>query len=351
MFVAITFILNIIFTMLYICITNRIYKSNRTKAIHFCKFALGVKVAIYIPCLFVFAYYLKLLRVPKLLSFLPMLYITFLLLVDSALFFKTIKKIRGITISFKSYLRTVFLDSLIIMCPSFFVTILRNFSDNNDTLFYIMLIIFVFAYNLLYPVLMRFKYKADRCQNKELELFVADNRFNLFIYNGNAIKEANVLICGIIPPYSMFISDYLVEHATKQELQSIIYHEIGHIKKAHLPIRNLFLLSCYPILVSVGFIMDAYFYDINIVLGILIFISLIILYGGILFLLISRYQEYQADDYAVKECKDRHVYISALQKLRHLNETFSQKPKARELFSTHPTIENRINRINKKFND
>lgn len=351
MIVAITFVFSIVFTILFIYITDSIYKSSRMKAIAFCKFSLSFKVAIYIPCLFVFAYYLNSIRVPKLLSFLPILYIMFLLLVDSALFFKTVKKIRGVTISFKRYLRIVCFEALIIVIPSFFLIILREFSDNNDTLFYIILVIFVIAYNLLYPVLMQFKYKAVRHQFEELGIFGSDNKFNLFIYNGTVTKEANVLISGIIPPYSMFISDYLVDHTTKQELEAIIYHEIGHIKKAHLLIRNLFLLSCYPVLVSVGFVMDVYFYDTNILLGILIFVSLIILYGGVLFLLISRHQEYQADNYAVKECKNKDVYISALKKLQYLNETFSRKPKAKELFSTHPTIENRIKQINKKFNN
>ena len=148
----------------------------------------------------------------------------------------------------------------------------------------------------------------------------------------------------------MFISDYLVEHTTKQELQAIIYHEIGHIKKVHLPIRVLLLLSAYPIFVGLGSIMDMYLYDINIVFGLLIVCSSLILYG-MLFLCIVRYQEYQADYYAIKECKDKHAYISALQKLQQLNDTLSKKSKARVLFSTHPTTENRIKRINKKFKD
>lgn len=352
MILAITFIVNILLTALFIYIANKCYKKDKLKAISFCRFSLGFKVAVYIPCVFAFSYFLNLINVPKFLSILPILYIIFLVILDASLFFRTIRKIRCITISFADYLRATLLDVIMIMLPAFCVIVSRAFLDNSDFIFYCLLVVLILGYNFLYPILMNLKYKGVRQQLEELETFrnnIKTKKYIFYVYNGTVIKEANVLICGIIPPYSLFISDYLISQTTPQELDAIIYHEMGHIKKAHLLIRNIFLLSCYPLLVGVGIIMDNYLSDINILAGILVMIIIMVLYGGVLFLFISRRQEYQADEYAVKKCKDKQIYISALKKLQSSNQFLSRKTSARDLFSTHPTIEKRINRINKYF--
>lgn len=62
----------------------------------------------------------------------------------------------------------------------------------------------------------------------------------------------------------------------------------------------------------IGWILDTYFPTINFLVGLIVMIFSLIFFGGVVFLLISRNQEYSADRYAVSILKDKYTYIFPL---------------------------------------
>ncbi len=159
---------------------------------------------------------------------------------------------------------------------------------------------------------------------------------------------ANVMITGLFPfCRCVFITDGVLANFSAEEIESLLAHEIGHIKKMHL--WGYFLFSiCYafgfvPLLVYLvgkfpaieDFLME------NKLASPLWVLAIIMVYFGAIFGLLSRKFEKQADKYAVELTGNKDVFISALRKLAKIN-ALPKKWAKTEVSQTHPATEERI---------
>lgn len=164
-------------------------------------------------------------------------------------------------------------------------------------------------------------------------------------------KNVNMLVTGY-RRMRIYIADTLIERFTEKQIESILAHEIGHIKYFHLWIRRgllvLFLILVYGLVVVLSPLVDSA--TISSVMAFLMILLFIILYLGFGMRVISRFQERQADRYVLDLGVDYRDYSTALLELARLNHMLTKLNKVDEAFQTHPSIVRRINWILQKAN-
>ena len=170
--------------------------------------------------------------------------------------------------------------------------------------------------------------------------------YKIFEYNGKTRKSANAMFDCMFGKGNIYFSDYLLDNMTEEEIEAIYLHEIGHIKKKHITIRNIMLMMIMPLMYIIGVIMDEIekVHHINIILGIILAMTILFGYMVIFYLYISRRQEYEADQYAIQNIDDICVMCRALKKLNELNDRLESRDDVM-VFKTHPTVYRRVNRI------
>jgi|GEM_PF-6116620 len=165
---------------------------------------------------------------------------------------------------------------------------------------------------------------------------------NIYEFNTMNNKYTNAYAFGgYLFNSKILISDNLKRVLTEKEFESVIAHELAHIKKHHKPVEGfvyLLAVSITQLLWSFMGEMDGY--DFILALGM---ISLVFHLHSFM----SRIHEKQADGYVIKIGCEPQIYISALQKV-HSQNVFPATPlgKLEEKLSTHPSLENRIKYIN-----
>ncbi|MCY6371653.1 M48 family metalloprotease [Clostridium ganghwense] len=246
--------------------------------------------------------------------------------------------------------------SIIPMMIMFTVIIMKPDNFNIDERFekYIHILIPAAVYLLItfiMPFFYKYMFKAEHLNDLELHdnllsfvRMAGINRVKMFLWPTKNNRHANALVAGLIRK-DIYVSDYLLENFTLEETQSILAHEIGHIKKHHLWIRTGLILGFIIIFPLLGEAMEMYeeqFSEISIWVGLLIFLSIFVLYFIVLRHYISRVQERQADTFVLDIGVEPLVYISALYKLAKLNNVVFKFGKLDEKFQTHPSIVKRI---------
>ncbi|MDJ0728228.1 MAG: M48 family metallopeptidase [Prochloraceae cyanobacterium] len=170
---------------------------------------------------------------------------------------------------------------------------------------------------------------ADRARVKLEQVYILDTEtINAFATSDNKI----------------ILTERILKYLNKREIDTVISHELGHLKYNHPQKLQTFILTI--VLLS--------FFSIG---GLLWFIHLGIIIESVLLLLVifvlircysrwlklSRSFEYIADAEAVRLTCDPVAYIQALNKIAALNTS-----KQRERLRTHPTISERIKVIVKQ---
>lgn len=337
------FVINAILSLLFLLYLNRSRRSKTTR-IKYLRNFLNLKPIIYFGCIFSFAFFLSHYKIKALALLIP-IYIIFLTLLDATIFYKLAMQLREGMISFSEYIKSSFTDMVIIILPLVLIVTLKILFPVLFKSPMFVLIMVAISYNILLPYILKLRFKNCRPLEINLPEEFKTEKYKVYVYDGEISKEANAMACGVIPPYHIYISDYLVDNLDSDELISVLLHEFGHIKKHHFVVKNLYLAGLYPLMSFLGWIMDTYFYSISIFLGIAIMLGVLILFGAGIFLLISRYQEYSADKFAISLIKDKNIFISALNKIKDLNLSSETKNKGEEFFSTHPPFDKRIKNI------
>lgn len=164
-------------------------------------------------------------------------------------------------------------------------------------------------------------------------------RYKLYIWNTSKSKEDNAFVSGLFR-YYIFISSSLIEDVTLPELETVITHEVGHIKNNHLVkkmIGKIFIIA--PL---VFIVVGPYFFSFNkglvYLLPILISVLGIFIGAGV-----ERKYELQADLYVSLYC-DGEVFSSALKKITKYE--LDGENSVDGLFQSHPSTEKRIRKIN-----
>jgi STE24 endopeptidase len=180
---------------------------------------------------------------------------------------------------------------------------------------------------------------------------------NVYKFNmSKNTKKANAAFTGIGKSKRILLGDTLLDNYTKDEIETVIAHELGHYKKKHI-IKNLIIGTASSF---VTLFLIAYFYDKSI--GWFNFISrtdiaalpLLSLWGMLIGLLItplsniiSRKYEYEADEYSVSSTGKPDDFINTLGKLNDQNLGDNDpNPFVEWFFYSHPSIKNRVYAIN-----
>ncbi len=179
---------------------------------------------------------------------------------------------------------------------------------------------------------------------KEVNFLYSDfvNKFNIKLKSLRVLKTsdckmANAWVTGI-RKNQIFVTDYLINNFTIKEVKGVLAHEIGHVKKKHIYYRFAIIIF---LLISSHYI-GVYFE--NFYWAELIYILISITF---IFTILFRYQENEADLYAIENTDDPYAYLSALEKLVHLNTSTLKVRKFEEKMHTHPSIDKRIARLKK----
>jgi Zn-dependent protease with chaperone function len=206
---------------------------------------------------------------------------------------------------------------------------------------------------IIAPLLMQFLWKTEPLTNTVLKQKLQQltdksgmKYRDIAVWQTGGLAIPNAAVAGIIPRNrKIFITDALLRNFTDEQIETIVAHEIGHIRHRHL------LISCC--LVFGYLISSVLFYQVVLkplmpmldgypILSSIVSILFFVFYFKVFFNFLSRRFEHQADLYAVDITKNPEAFKSALANLGFL----SGLPKiirfVLEIFNTHPSVDKRI---------
>jgi STE24 endopeptidase len=181
---------------------------------------------------------------------------------------------------------------------------------------------------------------------------------NLFVMDGSKrSSKANAFFSGLGAKKRIVLYDTLVNEYSKEEITAVLAHEIGHYKKKHTlttMIVSIIQMGIMLYILSLVINMPEFSLALGVKeksfhIGILVFsmlytpLSMLI---GVLMNIISRKNEYEADNFA-KTTYNHQPLISSLKKLS-VDSLSNLTPHRYYVFVnySHPTLLQRINKLN-----
>lgn len=194
-------------------------------------------------------------------------------------------------------------------------------------------------------------------RSKILE-FVRKNGFSVrdvYVVNlSKSTRKANAAFTGLGSTRRVLLADTLVENFTPNEVESVVAHELGHARKRHVLKGILYnTLTSFAVFYVAQGVLNAWSEPLGFdgphdiaafpLLGLVAFaMGLFLMPLGNLY---SRHHETQADDFALAQCPDRSVFVSALEKLGRMNlADFEPHPIIEFFLYSHPSLGKRIRR-------
>ncbi|WP_457565122.1 M48 family metallopeptidase [Caminibacter sp.] len=235
------------------------------------------------------------------------------------------------------------------------------------------LIGFVFSFvviilvNILYPFFAAMFNKFEPLEDKELKSAIEGMMEKVgFKSSGIFVMDAskrdtrlNAYFAGLGKSKRVVLFDTLLKKLNKDEILAVLGHELGHFKHKDI-LKNIAVTGVVLFIVFFifGHLPDKLFKDlgvpksgVNIVILMLLFMDMIIFILQPVINVISRHNEFAADDFG-GSLVDRKVLARALRKLVIENKHF---PKVSKLYSkiyyTHPPILERIERLENESTD
>jgi STE24 endopeptidase len=176
---------------------------------------------------------------------------------------------------------------------------------------------------------------------------------NVYKFNmSKNTKKANAAFTGIGKSKRILLGDTLLDNFSKDEIETVLAHELGHYKKKHI-IKNI-IIGTATSFFTLFFI--AFFYDKSVVwfnfisrtdISALPLLSLWTMLIGIILTpignIISRKYEYEADEYAVTSTGKPGEFIVTLEKLNDQNlGDKDPNPFVEWFFYSHPSVKKRV---------
>lgn len=246
-------------------------------------------------------------------------------------------------------LSVIYLPFLIIsfVVPSIYFL---NFSEFILNIICVCVLLFILVLWVIFtPKVMALSYNAKEIEQNSLlgyrlkKLMEKHDikRYKLYCWNSSRSKESNAMVSGI-RTYYLFISSTLIEEITLPELETVITHEIGHIKNRHL--MKMMIGKLFVVMSLVLTAIVPYIFVFNLLERIMFYflVVLVVMIGIIIGVNIERKYEIQADMYAAGY-NDPQLFASALKKITKCEE--EEKSKVDELFQSHPDIKERIEKV------
>lgn len=182
---------------------------------------------------------------------------------------------------------------------------------------------------------------------------------NIMVMDGSKRSaKANAFFSGIGNKKSIVLFDTLIEQLSQEEILAVLAHEVGHYKKKHIfqsiilsVLQTGIILFIFGIISNNPFMSEALgsqekLFHLSLITFALLF-SPISMITGVLMNMLSRKNEYEADDYAASTYNGESL-ISGLKKMtvKHLS---NPQPHPLYIFVnySHPTILQRIRNIRK----
>ena len=168
-------------------------------------------------------------------------------------------------------------------------------------------------------------------------------------------KKANAAFTGLGKTKRIILGDTLLNEYSKDEIETVIAHELGHYKHKHI-IKNLIFGTVSSFLtffiISILYKNSLSWFDFESITQIAA-LPLLSLWAMIIGLIqspigniLSRKYEYEADRYAIESTLKPESFINTLNKLTDQNLGDREPhPFVEWFFYSHPSIKNRINAI------
>ena len=226
-----------------------------------------------------------------------------------------------------------------------------------------MLFLNMFYADLIVPIFNKLTPLEEGDLRKKIEDYskkVGYSLKNIFVIDGSKrSSKANAFFSGLGPSKTIALYDTLIEKHTDEELVSVLAHEVGHYKKKHILysiIITIFQLGimCYLFEICMQYDLIANSLGsltMNFHIGIIAFSFLyspIGLITGIFMNILSRKNEFEADEYA-KQTYDGNALSLALKKLS-VDSLSNLYPHPLYVFIhySHPPLIKRLKALNKK---
>ena len=170
-------------------------------------------------------------------------------------------------------------------------------------------------------------------------------------------KRLNAYFGGLGSSKRVVLYDTLIEKLEKNELLAVLGHELGHFKHKDI-LKNIFssALMLFIMFVLVGNIPQSLFEALGVnkgaysIMGLFLLLSPLVSFVMMpLFGILSRHNEYRADEYG-SECESKEALCSALVKLADENKSFPHShPLTIALYFTHPALVERLKKLGMNF--
>lgn len=231
----------------------------------------------------------------------------------------------------KGYVLAILIGGLLI---SALIVLIEMMGNNFWLYFWIIITVFVLFLNVFYtswilPLFNRLQPIEDGELKSSIEAFSQKVGFplsNIFVMDGSKrSSKGNAFFSGLGKRKKVVLFDTLIENHTIEELTAVFAHEVGHYKKKHIILSTilsiaqmgvmLFLLSRMIFTSEVSLAMGGEVSTIHLnMLAFAILFSPLSRILGIFMNIISRKNEYEADEYAVKNY-DSTPLIDGLKKM------------------------------------
>ena len=179
---------------------------------------------------------------------------------------------------------------------------------------------------------------------------------NVFTFDmSKNTKKANAAFTGLGKTKRIILGDTLLSNYSKDEIETVIAHELGHYKHKHI-LKNILFGTVSSFLtffvISILYKNSLSWFDFESITQIAA-LPLLSLWAMIIGLLqtpignvLSRKYEYEADRYAIESTHKPDSFVSTLNKLTEQNLGDKEPhPFVEWFFYSHPSIKNRINAI------
>ena len=223
----------------------------------------------------------------------------------------------------------------------------------------------MFYTSIIVPIFNKLNPLEDGTLREKIETFAKKINFpltNIFVIDGSKRStKANAYFSGLGSKKTIVLFDTLINEQTEEELVSVLAHEVGHYKLKHIQKGMiigilqmgalLFLLSLFinkpELSQALGLQTDTPIFHLGLIAFSLLY-SPISMLTGIFMNMLSRKNEFEADNYAKENIGTGNYLISALRKLSANNLSNLNPNKWYVFFHySHPPLLERVRNLMK----
>lgn len=245
-----------------------------------------------------------------------------------------------------------------------FYFILREFGDYwwlvfASAMFFISVILSQIFPVLIFPIFYKVKPIEDEELKERIKILAKDAGLKVKdVYSFNMsknTKKANAAFTGLGKTKRIILGDTLLSSYSKDEIETVIAHELGHYKKKHI-IKNIIFgtVNSFAMffIISLLYKISLNWFGFKTITEIAA-LPLLTLWAMLIGLiqtpisnLLSRKFEYEADQYAIESTRKPLSFIQTLNKLTEQNLGDKEPhPFVEWFFYSHPSIKKRISAI------